>query len=122
MSIGKRLKILRQNYGLSIADASNLLNIGFSTILRWEAEECLPNSENTQMLANLYGVSADWILTGDTVSSEFPKTDYLGSTDNEIKFLMLLSVLSPSGEQDFINYFKQLGANEVMLYDCRETT
>lgn len=65
-SVGARLKALRSQKGWIQIELARKLGITNATqISQWENDEYVPAGENLAKLAAIYGVSADWILTGN---------------------------------------------------------
>lgn len=61
-SIGKSLSILRLSRGYSQAKISDILNIAQSTYAGYETGRHEPNISTLLRIANLYGVSLDYIV------------------------------------------------------------
>ena len=61
-TLGQRLRKLRMDKGISVEEVGRLLNIGFSSIAKYERDEQLPPADKLKMLGDFYGVSVDYIL------------------------------------------------------------
>ncbi len=59
---GGRLKQLRERSGYTHADLSEMLNIGFSQVYRYESGKADPSSHVLERMAKLFGVSVDYLL------------------------------------------------------------
>lgn len=57
----ERLKELRSDAGLSLAELSKAIKVSTNTISRWEREERLPNIEGLISLAKYFKVSTDYL-------------------------------------------------------------
>lgn len=57
----ERLKELRKEENLTLADVSKSIGVSINTVSRWEREERLPNVINIADLARLFKVSADYL-------------------------------------------------------------
>ena len=62
--IGKRIRKLRKEASLSIDDMAYELEIGYETYRRIETGETLVTTKNLLIIANVLGVSTDYILRG----------------------------------------------------------
>lgn len=62
----------RSNKGLSQKDAAGLLGVSAVTLNRYERGGREPKGEMLTQMANLYGVSIDWLLTGDSSMTTDP--------------------------------------------------
>jgi transcriptional regulator with XRE-family HTH domain len=58
----KRFKELRQNHGYTHAELADLLHVGDSQIYRYEAGRAEPQAELLDRMADLFGVSVDYLL------------------------------------------------------------
>ncbi|WP_051533400.1 helix-turn-helix domain-containing protein [Anaerovibrio sp. RM50] len=69
MSIGARLKSAREKCRLMQKDVSERTGIGYRNISHWENDRTQPSPSDLRTLADLYGVSTDWILGIDSKPS-----------------------------------------------------
>ncbi len=60
--IESRLKKAREHVGLSQQDVAFRLNLGQNQVSRWERGTNIPSAEHIVNLANLYEVTADYLL------------------------------------------------------------
>lgn len=63
IQIGNKLKELRINQGLKEHDIAKKLNVAVSTISSYENNFRKPSLENILVLADIYGVSVDYLLS-----------------------------------------------------------
>lgn len=67
----KRLKVARLTAGLSQQKAADMAGIGRLAVVKAEAGMTMPSTYTTVMLANVYGVSVEWLFgldVGETVT------------------------------------------------------
>ena len=90
MSVGERLRQARQETGLTLENAADLLGTSANMIWRYEAGQRHPSSLALFALGTLYNKSVEWILgEGD----EFPVSpSWLGNRLREARFLSGLSI------------------------------
>lgn len=62
MNIGKRLKDLRKESGMTLKEVASLIGIKLQQVSKWENNITRPEYENLIMLAKIYNVSTDYIL------------------------------------------------------------
>ena len=62
MSIGKTIKELRKEKGLSQTKLAELLFTSQDTISLWECEKSLPNIKSLIEMTKIFNVSADYLL------------------------------------------------------------
>ena len=68
MSLATNLITLRKQHGLTQMELAEKLNVSRQAISRWEVGVAAPSTENLKMLSDLYGVSVDDILKGESAS------------------------------------------------------
>ncbi|MBC7324860.1 MAG: helix-turn-helix transcriptional regulator, partial [Moorella sp. (in: Bacteria)] len=61
-----RLRKLREKRGLKQKEVAALLNLNPNTLSRYESGERTPDPQTLVKLANFYGVTTDYLLTGKT--------------------------------------------------------
>lgn len=71
-TIGERLKILRNNRGLSQRDLARSLNVSPSTVAQYETGKRTPDADTLNALAQYFNVSVDYLL-GRTDDPRPPK-------------------------------------------------
>ena len=68
-SIGKMIKELRKNRGLTQEELAEKIGVTAQAISKWENESGMPDLSQIVPLAHVFGVSTDTLLgTGDTLS------------------------------------------------------
>lgn len=71
-SFSIKLKILRNTYGLSLAELAKILNMNTrGSLYDWENKRSFPSMENLIFLTNFFGVSLEWLLgRSETIYSD----------------------------------------------------
>jgi phage repressor protein C with HTH and peptisase S24 domain len=62
--VGEQLKLLRRHFGISQTAIAKILGIKQTAVSAWEGGRNEPTTPTLLKIANTYGVSADWLLTG----------------------------------------------------------
>lgn len=70
MSIGERLVSLRKSKNLSQEQVADEINVTRQTISKWETDQSMPDLDKVIPLCELYGITADELLSGKIESSE----------------------------------------------------
>lgn len=65
-TIGKRISKLRKDLNMTQNDLAEKLCISNKAISKWEMENGTPNIEFLPEISNIFGVSIDYLLTGET--------------------------------------------------------
>ena len=78
MSFGQKLQMLRQRAGMSQDALAERLGVSRQAVSRWERDETMPDSDKIVALADLFGVTTDYLLRqdggGQTVGAQPPKS------------------------------------------------
>ena len=61
---------LLERDGLTVADVSRATGIGQSTLSNWKARRNLLSAKNAQIIADFFGVSVDYLMTGRETPKE----------------------------------------------------
>ena len=62
MTFGAKLQDLRKKAGMSQDTLAEKLNVSRQAVSRWERDETLPETEKVILLADLFGVTTDYLL------------------------------------------------------------
>ena len=84
MGFGERISELRKDRGLKQKDIAILLNVAVSTVSNYETDSHEPDLENLCKLADLLGVSTDYLLGIEDKKQTLDITDL---KDEDIQFL-----------------------------------
>lgn len=76
LKIGEKIKILRKQQGITQEKLAAYLNITSQAVSKWENETALPDLTLIPAIANLFGVSTDYLLGVDTDENEEVINDY----------------------------------------------
>ena len=64
MTLGERLKKLRENMDLEQKDVANMIGVKNNTLSQYESDNRKPDYDTLQRLAKLYNVTIDYLVTG----------------------------------------------------------
>ena len=81
MTIGERIKKLRKEKGYSQEKLAECLSLSRQAVAKREKNVCEPNIESLTTMANLFDVSLDYLLKGDT-SEECQKPNFSRNHQN----------------------------------------
>ena len=70
MNIGEKLYELRKGKNLSQEEVADKLNVTRQTISKWETNQSTPDFDKIKPLCELYGITADELLTGEKKEKE----------------------------------------------------
>jgi len=106
--LSKKIKELRKLRRLTQSQLAKLLFVDQTAISYWEQGKTMPDAENQLKLANIFGVSLDYLFGRTNTLPE----DELDKQLKEIEFALWGEVkdLTPAQKQDVLDYiqFKKL--------------
>lgn len=91
MEIGSKIKKSRIDAKLTQEQAAEALGISRQTISNWENEKSYPDIVSVLKMSDLYGVSLDYLLKGDSPMKNY--LDYIEESTNVVKSKVKLSKL-----------------------------
>ena len=116
--LGKRLKLLRKQEGMSQSEVAEKLGIIRQTYSHYETGRIIPTTENLYRLSQIYHVSAEsLLLLLDT--TEAASGDCLISAGNPLETSETGKALLSTDEEGLLEYYRSLpkeGKKEVLLY------
>lgn len=77
MNIGKRIRKLRLEQGITQERLSEYLNISFQAISKWENETALPDIKLLRPISNFFGVTIDYLMDNEDVKEDVFVNDIL---------------------------------------------
>ena len=122
-SIGKMIAALRKTKGWTQVELAEKLNISDKAVSKWESEAGYPEITMFPRLADLFGVSIDYLMTGKEVQPEIitiSKAEMCAKNDDitllkEIDFLQ-----KDESNKCLIDYIKQYESLNVFATLCAE--
>jgi transcriptional regulator with XRE-family HTH domain len=93
MELGKRIQELRKKAGLSQTELAQKINVSYTQMSRYEIKGVLPPADVLKRLADVFGVSVDYLISGD--SEEKAK-----ATLKDTRLLQLFKAVEGMSEKD----------------------
>ena len=97
MEIPERLKEIRQNAGLTQEEVAEKIMVSRVTVSHWENGKSLPDIVSLISLSDLYSISLDELLKGDSKMTEKVKKDAKEAKNNKrligITAILVIAVL-----------------------------
>ena len=97
MEISERLKEARQNAGMTQEQVAEKIMVSRVTVSHWENGKSLPDIVSLISLSDLYGISLDELLKGDSKMTEKVKKDAKEAKNNKrligITAILVIAVL-----------------------------
>ena len=73
--MGARIAFLRRSRGLSQAQLANCLQVSPSTVGMYEQGRREPSAQTLAAMGKLFGVSVDYLITGESEQRELPELE-----------------------------------------------
>ena len=88
----QRLAAVRKERKMTQSEVAEKLNVSFQAVSLWERGETTPEIEKLTEIADLYGVSIDWLLRGKkeaeiVIDFEEPLSDRLFNEDRMYTYI-----------------------------------
>ena len=74
MRLADKIYNCRRQKGYSQEQFADLLGVSRQSVSKWETGEAMPDINKLVSIANIFGVTTDWLLSHDEVSVE-PKVE-----------------------------------------------
>ena len=95
MKLGDRLRQIREHSKLSQIQVKEQTGINNKTLSNYENNVSSPDPYTLKILADLYKVSTDWLISGKEPSLHKSTYNSLYIADEDLQFLIKLNKLSP---------------------------
>ena len=102
MSLDQKLKLLRSEHNMTQKYVAKRLNVARSTIAGYETKSRQPSHENLTALADLFGVSIDYLLN-DTNTIETTTNNSSKLLKDELFLLKLYRSLSDRSKKELLS-------------------
>ncbi|MCL2814183.1 MAG: helix-turn-helix transcriptional regulator [Oscillospiraceae bacterium] len=114
MNTGERLKKLRLSLKKTLKEQSEIFNVSLNSVYRWEHDLCSPRNTVLKKIAAFYGVSYEWLITGDEKKENLKCENCLLATDKSIeqKILRMIGKLSENSKYNIIGYIERICVEE----------
>jgi transcriptional regulator with XRE-family HTH domain len=116
MSTGERLKRLRLSLKKTLKEQSEIFNVSLNSVYRWEHDLCAPRSVILKKIAAFYGVSYEWLLTGNDKKETLKCDSCILGADKAIeqKIIRMLNKLSENNKYNIIGYIERICVEEEL--------
>lgn len=94
-----RRRYADENGRFTQQDAANYFGVSLSTYKKWEQGSGLLNGSILRQIAELYGVSVDYLLMRDS-KAEKPSQDYM--TNYERELVDIMRTITPEGQRELM--------------------
>lgn len=120
-SIGKTIAQLRKAKGWTQAELAEQLNVSDKAVSKWESEAGFPEFTMFPLLANLFGVSIDYLMTGkepEAVIITMSKAELCAKNDDVTLLKEIDFAQKDESNKCLIDYIKQYESLKVFSALC----
>lgn len=121
-SVGKTIAKLRKEKGWTQVELAGKLNISDKAVSKWESEAGQPEISQLPILAKIFNVSIDYIMTGKEVEEKIINMSKLElcAKNNDINLLSTINILSKDEDGlNIIDYAKKYNNYNVIAWIIR---
>jgi len=103
MTIEERIQELRKRKGLSQEQLAEMLGVSRQAVSKWENGQSLPEVEKLITMGELFGVTIDYILKGDSLPTEDDRKQHTSRNGSQIVsavalMLILIGIVATFGQ------------------------
>ena len=102
-----RRRYADENGRFTQQDAANYFGVSLSTYKKWEQGSGLLNGSILRQIAELYGVSVDYLLMRDS-KAEKPSQEYMTRYERELVDIM--RTITPEGQRQLMIYARGIAS------------
>ncbi len=82
MTIGNRISELRKKHNYTQEYVAEQLDVSRQAVSKWEQDQTSPDTNNLIALAQLFGVSVEYLATGKTIGAPQNNNEDIPESDN----------------------------------------
>lgn len=105
---------LMKQKGLKIADVARQTNIPYSTFTDWKARRYKPKQEKMQKIADFFGVSVGYLMTGEN-------QPFMALTAEEQQLIWAFRKLNRAGKDMLLAQLRMISKEEIYTKDTAVT-
>lgn len=91
-TLAERIIEARKIAGLSQRSLAKLLNVSAPAVQKWENGQHIPDSLSLEKMADIFGVSTDWLLGRSDLLNYHDCKQYLMTEQNPLKLAELIAI------------------------------
>jgi len=121
MTIGSRLRTLRQRTKRTLKEQSELFGVSLNSVYRWEHDIASPKKTLLRKIAEFYEVSFEWLLYGKETETATEGESYLPESNNtEKQLLRMFRSLSSNNKYKVLGYVERICIQDIEEKMCAE--
>jgi len=109
MSIGEKLRILRQRTKRTLKEQSETFGVSLNSVYRWEHNLAAPKRSVLKKMAEYYDVPMEWLLNEDAEEENIEINSHASSDCNhEQQLLRMYKKLSLCNKYKILGYIERI--------------
>ncbi|MCL1808562.1 MAG: helix-turn-helix domain-containing protein [Clostridiales bacterium] len=109
MSIGEKLRILRQRTKRTLKEQSETFGVSLNSVYRWEHNLAAPKRSILKKMADYYEVPMEWLLNEDAVEENIEiNTSAPSECNHEQQLLRMYKKLSLCNKYKILGYIERI--------------
>ncbi|MBO5355882.1 MAG: helix-turn-helix domain-containing protein [Clostridia bacterium] len=116
-SVGKTIATLRKEKGWTQVELAEKLQVSDKAVSKWEKDDAFPSVEFFPALAELFGVSIDYLMTGKAPEKEvvvMSKAELCAKNDDPSMLETINIVIKDEYNKSIVDYAKQYQSRKVI--------
>lgn len=97
MTLGERIKELRNKKNLSQEKLALELNVSRQAVQKWEQDVCQPSLDTLNAIARLFNVNLDYLVNGNEMQTKDVEKNYSQSVLDKVDIVLLVLLLLSIG-------------------------
>lgn len=119
-SIGKVIANMRKEKGWTQVELAERLGVSDKAVSKWESEAGMPDISQLPLLADLFGVSIDYIMTGKTPGKKIVNMSKAQLCAKEDNVALAGDVKNLSKDKDIVDYIVKYKSANVFKTLCEK--
>ena len=109
MSVGKRLRTLRQKTKRTLKEQSELFGVSLNSVYRWEHDLAMPKKSLLRKIADFYDVPFEWLLHGSVTEETADEITSASDGNNiEKQLIRMFRNMSYNNKYKILGYVERL--------------
>ena len=109
MSVGNRLRTLRQKTKRTLKEQSELFGVSLNSVYRWEHDLAAPKKSLLRKMADFYDVPYEWLLHGSVAEETLEDVVSMSEASSiEKQLLRMFKNLSSNNRYKVLGYVERI--------------
>ena len=115
MSLGDRLRNLRQIKKHTLKEQSEILGVSLNSVYRWEHDLTTPRKSMLKTMADSFNVSLEWLLLESIGENDLTNSDHSPIEHVEKQLVSLFRKLNESNKYKVLGYIEHMCVEDYRI-------